>query len=165
MATLNFELITELQTLTRRDFPIADEASLNPLGTRPLIEGEWLELDSNYKLARAGDNNASTVDEGTSPNVFVVHTERGRYDTQAIKKVNVLMLGMYEAETLVVDQTGPLALGDMLTVQDITYGGLVRRGLKKNTGSTSGRVVVGYVSKIVSSTKVRFVHMGNIQTP
>jgi hypothetical protein len=156
-----FQLVTELQTLTRRDFPAADETSLNPLSARPLVDGEWLELDSNYKLARGGDNNAATPDEGLSMNTFVVHTERGRYDVQAIRKVNVLMLGMYEAETQVVDTTG-LALGDALTVQDILIGGVVRRGLKK-AGATPGRVVVGYVSKLYPSgpAKVRFVHMAN----
>lgn len=159
MAAPLFELVTELQTLTRRDFPAATDADLVPLSARPLVEGEWLELDSNYKLVRAGDNNAGTADEGLSMNTFVVHTERGRYDTQAIRKINVLMLGMYEAETQVVDTTA-LALGDALTVQDISLGGIVRRGLKK-AGATSGRVVVGYVSKLVSSTKVRFVHMAN----
>jgi hypothetical protein len=161
MAAPLFELVTELQTLTRRDFPAADETSLNPLSVRPLVEGEWLELDSNYKLARGGDNNAGTPDEGLSMNSFVVHTERGRYDVQAIRKVNVLMLGMYEADTQIVDTAG-LALGDALTVQDISIGGVVRRGLKK-AGATAGRVVVGYVSKLYASgpAKVRFVHMAN----
>lgn len=154
-----FQLVSELQTLSRRDFPVADSNILAPLSARPLVEGEWLELDTNYKLARAGDNNAATADEGLSMNTFVVHTERGRYDTQAISKANVLMLGMYEAETQVVDQTG-LAVGDALTVQDISLGGVVRRGLKK-AGATSGRVVVGYVSKIVNASTVRFIHMAN----
>lgn len=161
MAAPLFELVTELQTLNRRDFSVADETSLVPISARPLVEGEWLELDANYKLVRGGDNNAATADEGLSMNTFVVHTERGRYDVQAIKKANVLMLGMYEAETQIVDTTG-LVLGDALTVQDITIGGVVRRGLKK-ASNTAGRVVVGYVSKLYASgpAKVRFVHMAN----
>ena len=160
-----FELVSELQMLNRRDFSVADETMLNPLNSRPLVEGEWLAIDSNYKLAREGDNNSGTADEGTSYAVFPVHTERGRYDTQVVKKVNVLFMGMYEAETQIVDTTG-LALGDSLTVQDISIGGIVRRGLKKNSGSTSGRVVVGYVTKLYSGqTKVRFIHQANIKTP
>lgn len=150
-----FNLVTELQTLLRRDFPAATDSDLSPLSARPLVEGEWLEIDTNYKLVRG-------TGEGVSMNTFVVHTERGRYDTQAIRKINVLMLGMYEADTQIVDTTGPLALGDALTVQDVTIGGIVRRGLKK-AGATAGRVVVGYVSKLYSSgpTQVRFVHMAN----
>lgn len=154
MASPLFELVTELQTLTRRDFPVAVPAILNPLNAQPLVEGEWLEIDTNYKLVRG-------TGEGLAMNVFPVHTERGRYDTQAILKANVLMLGMYEADTQIVDTTA-LGVGDALTVQDVTIGGIVRRGLKK-AGVTSGRVVVGYVSKLYTSgpTKVRFVHMAN----
>lgn len=155
-----FELISELQTLHRRDFPVADETMLAPLTARPLVEGEWLELNSSYQLARGGDNNSGTADEGTQYNVFPVHTEKGRYDVQAIKKVNVLMFGMYEAETQVVN-TASLVVGSALTVQDITSGGIVRRGLAL-TGSTSGRIIVGYVSKITGS-KVRFIHMANVK--
>ncbi len=154
MASPLFELVTELQTLTRRDFAPAVETILNPVSATPLVEGEWLELDANYKLARG-------TGEGLSMNTFVVHTERGRYDTQAIKKVNVLFLGMYEADSQIVDTTG-LALGDALTIQDVTVGGVVHRGLKK-AGATAGRVVVGYVSKLYASgpAKVRFIHMAN----
>jgi hypothetical protein len=155
-----FELITELQTLHRRDFPVADETMLAPLTVRPLVEGEWLELNSSYQLARGGDNNSGTADEATQYNVFPVHTEKGRYDVQAIKKVNVLMFGTYEAETQIVNTTS-LVIGSALTVQDITIGGIVRRGLAL-TGATANRIIVGYVSKITGS-KVRFVHMANVK--
>jgi len=93
--------------------------------------------------------------DGTTPLVFPVHTERARYDTQAIGKVNVLFAGMYEAETSVFDGTG-LAFGDPLMVSDVTFGGLTRRGLKK---ATSGKAVVGYVTKLPTG-KVRFLHSG-----
>lgn len=148
-----FELVTELQTLTRRDFAMANPALLQPLNANPLVEGEWLELDANYKLARGSG-------EGVMAPVFPVHTERGRYDTQAIGKANILMLGMYEAETQVVDITG-LTLGAVLTVQDVTVSALTKRGLKLQ-GATAGRVAVGFVTKLYGSTqKVRFVHFGN----
>lgn len=163
MAAPLFELVTELQTLTRRDYSSADETILNPLNVRPLVEGEWLNIDANYKLARLGDNNSGTADEGTDPNVYPVHTERGRYDVQAIKKINVLQFGMYEADTQIVDTTSIL-LGSAVTVQDVTVGGIVRRGLKLATAG-AGRVVVGYVSKLFTSgpTRIRFVHFGNVK--
>ena len=147
MAGPNFELVTELQTLTRRDFPLANTGLLQPLSANPLVDGEWLELDANYMLARGSAS--------TSPLVFPVHTERGRYDTQAIGKVNVLFAGMYEAETAVFDGTG-LSFGDALMVADVTFGGLTRRGLKK---ATSGSAVVGYVTRLPTG-KVRFLHRG-----
>jgi hypothetical protein len=147
----NFVLVTELQTLTRRDFTVASGALLNPFNANPLVDGEFLAIDANYQLARGSG-------EGTDPNVFPVHTERGRYDTQAIGKANVLMLGMYEAETEIYDSTG-LVLGGALTVQDVTIGGLVKRGLKLE-GVTAGRVRVGFVTKLMTG-KVRFVHFAN----
>lgn len=150
MTAPNFELKSELQTLIRRDFPLADPTLLLPLGSNPLVDGEWLVLDASYKLARG-------TGEGVSPLSYPVHTERGRSDTQAIGKANVLFLGMYEAETKIYDATG-LVLGGELTVQDVTIGGLVKRGLKLG-GAQAGRVVVGYVSKILTG-KVRFVHYG-----
>ncbi len=151
MAGPNFELVTELQTLTRRDFYLANSALLNPFDSNPVLDGEWLVIDSDYKLARGSG-------EGTDPNVFPVHTERGRYDTQAIGKVNVLMLGMYEAETKIYDSTS-LVVGSPLTVQDVTISALTKRGLKLDA-SGSGRVRVGFVTKLLTG-KVRFVHFGN----
>lgn len=154
MSKPNFELVTELQTLTRRDFYLAVPTILNPLDANPLLDGEWLELDSNYALVRG-------TGEGVSPNAFVVHTERGRYDTQAIQKTNVLMLGMYEARTRVYDSTS-LLLGSAVTVQDCTIDSVAgKRGLKLDAAG-AGRVRVGYVSKLVDgSGYMRFVHFGN----
>ena len=153
MAEPNFTLITELQTLTRRDFPLADSTLLQPAASNPLVDGEFLELNSSYLLARG------TGESGWA-NQFPVYTERGRYDTQALGKSNVLMLGMYEAETKIYDSTG-LAVGDALTVQDVTISSLTKRGLKKKAAS-SAVVVVGFVSRIVSGTgKIRFIHMSN----
>jgi hypothetical protein len=152
MATPNFELVTELQTTTRRDFPLADLTALAPLNSNALLDGEWLELDSNYKLARGA------AGAGLVP-AYVVHTERGRYDTQAIGKVNVIMLGMYEAETKIVDTTS-LVIGSPLIVTDVnTQGYASRRGLAIE-GATAGRMLVGYVSKLPGGGKVRFVHFG-----
>jgi hypothetical protein len=153
-----FELVTELQTLIRRDFPYTGVTPnapgiLDPNNANPLIDGEWLELDTGtnqYNLKRGSG-------EGTSLLQFPVHTERGRYDVQAAQKVNVLFLGMYEADTLVVDTTG-LAVGDLLSVQDVTVGALTRRGLKERAANTG--TVVGFVTKVVGS-KVRFVHYAN----
>lgn len=159
MSGPNLTLITELQTLTRRDFPLVDPTLLQPLGSNPLLDGEWLELDTTlYALKRGASG--SGVHEGISPNTFVVHTERGRYDTQAIGKTNVLMLGMYEAETVIAN-TASLVVGSALTVQDVTIGGLTKRGLALKSGSSGGVTVVGFVTKLPGSGKVRFVHFGN----
>ena len=159
MAAPNFELITELQTCTRRDFPLSTAALLNPLNANPVLDGEWLELDANLYTLKRGSTTGT-------PAVFPVHTERGRYDTQAIGKVNVIFLGMYEAETAIhngaSDSLSGYVAGDSLCVNDVTVGSLTRRGLVKDS-TTDGRVVVGYVTKLIGSGttgRVRFIHFG-----
>jgi hypothetical protein len=163
MAAPLFTLITELQVCIRRDFPLTDPTILNPLNANPLVEGEWLELDSSYLLKRGSG-------EGLNAAVFPVHTERGRYDTQAIGKANVIFAGMYEAETLVHPadlSAGGYVIGAPLTVQDVTVGGLTRRGLALS-GGTDERTVVGFITKFSAApsassaaVQVRFVHFGN----
>jgi hypothetical protein len=159
MSGPNFELITELQTLTRRDFPVAVPALLGPLGSNPLTDGEWMELDDNYQLIRGSGAGKLCV--------YPVHTERGRYDTQAIGKTNVLFLGQFEAETKVADLSN-LHVGDKLMVGDVTYpvgSGLTKRGLLKSTGA-SGKVEVGYVTKLdLANAKVRFVRTSPVIVP
>lgn len=156
MAAPNFELVTELQTLIRRDFPLADPTLLSPSGATALIDGEWLELVA-YKLARGAAN------PDTSSLAFPLHSEKGRYDTQAIGKATVLYLGQYEADTKVFE--GTPAVGTLLTVQNGATdlgGGVYRRILKAKTGAAS--TVVGIVTKTAASNggKLRFVHFGNI---
>ena len=155
MTAPNFELITELQTLTRRDFPLEDSSLLKPLSTLPLVEGEWLELNASYQLKRG---------TGSSPASFIVHTERGRYDTQAIGKTNVLFAGQFEGVTSMIEGAiGTFVPGYMVKLAAITAGANTGRvGLKICTAGVpvSGDVVVGVVTKVNSTTgKVRFLHM------
>lgn len=155
MAAPNFEMVTELQVTTRRDFPVADQSLLNPLASNPIVDGEWLEIDGNYMLARGSGS-------GILP-VYPVFTERGRYDTQSIGKVDVLFGGMYEAETTVFS-SGVNALGMEVKVGDVANWmgtGLTKRGLVPAAG-TSGEIVVGFVTKVAPTNgKVRFQHMTN----
>jgi hypothetical protein len=155
MPVPNFELITELQTLTRRDFPVEDVTILKPISSLPLVEGEWLELNANYHLQRG---------TGASPASFIVHTERGRYDTQAIGKTNVLFAGQYEGETTMFEGViGSFVPGHMVVLAPITAGPNTGRvGIKDAGagGAAAGSVVVGVVTKVNgSSGKVRFLHM------
>lgn len=155
MPTPNFELITPLQEQNRRDFSLADPTLLKPLSALPLVEGEWMELDANYKLARG---------TGTSPASFPVHTERGRYDTQAIGKANVIFSGQYEAETSVIEGLiGTFVVGHMVKLAAVTAGAHTGRvGIKICTAGVpvTGDVVVGVVTKVNAATgKVRFLHM------
>jgi hypothetical protein len=158
MAAPKFELITELQTLTRRDFPVKDPDILKPISTNPLVEGEWLDLDLDQKLIRGASQTMS---------VYPVHTERGRYDTQAIGKANVLFLGQFEAKTAVYETNGAptYTTGAPLKVATMVRADLAnKRGLAPSALS-SGDVVVGYISKPPANGMLRFVRVSPFKVP
>jgi hypothetical protein len=145
-----FTLISEVLPIQRRDFYAANTALLNPNNANPLIDGEWLELDTNYKAARG-------TGEAAVPS-WVLFAERGRYDTQSIGKVPLLFNGGYEADTKVYTSTG-LAVGNALVVQDVTVGGLTKRGVAKLGAGGGEHLIVGYVTRVLSD-RVRFWTMG-----
>ena len=144
---INFKLISEFQTIHRRPFELAAPAILDPNNAQPLVDGEFLELDGTYKMARG------TVNPAVVPS-FVYFAERGRYETQALQKGPFLYLGWYEADTKIMDSTA-LAVGDPLEITNVTIGGIVRRALKK---ATTG-YVIGYATRLpaVNNGWLRFI--------
>ncbi len=146
----NFQLITELMSVQRRDFDLANTDLLNPVNANPLVDGEWLILNGSYQLARGS---------GEAPaGVWPVFMERGRYDTQAIGKTMVLFGGFYEAETAVVT-AGSIAVGDLLCVSDVTFGALTRKGLIEASGGGE-HWIVGICTRLPSNGRIRFWHNG-----
>ena len=143
---INFKLVSEFQTIQRRPFEFTAPAILNPTDVRPIVDGEFLQHDSAYKMARGGNNALAAApapdDEALVPS-FAYFAERGRYETQAILKGPFLYLGPYEADTMIMYGTG-ISLGDALSVWDISIGGIIRRGLFKRTSG----YVVGYATRL-----------------
>lgn len=152
MAVQNFKLVSEFQTIHRRPFELVDPTILNPTAGNPLLDGEFLELNSAYKMLRGVSNPAAVPS-------FAYFAERGRYEVQAIQKGPFLYLGPYEADTLIFDGTGITTVGQKLEVNDVTIGGLTKRGLKIYTSG----VVVGYVTRLPANNKnfLRFIHCGS----
>ncbi len=143
----NFVLVSALLASQRRDFDYGTAAELKPTNANPLVDGEWLELNASYQLDRG------TLNPSTAP-AFPVFTEQGRYDTQAIGKVTTIYLGAFEADTKVIT-AGSIVAGDPLTVNDVTFGGLTRRGLIEHTGSG---IIVGYCTRAPNAQGVmRFI--------
>lgn len=147
MAT-NFKLVSEFQTIHRRSFVINPSTILDPNNARPLIDGEWLQLRANkYEMERGGDNVQTTAgtpdgEAGADVPSYAYFAEQGRYETQAIAKGPVLYMGVYEADTKVMDGDS-LVEGSPLAVFDITLAGssVVRRGLAlRSSGYIVGRV-------------------------
>lgn len=133
---INFKLVSEFITLHRRSFELVDTDLLKPIppGAKvPLVDGEYLELDTAYKMDRG------TVDPAVVPS-WVYAAEQGRYETQTIGKGPILYGGWFEADTLIMVGTG-LSVGDALEVSTISVGSYNRRGLQKlTTGLMVGRV-------------------------
>lgn len=144
------QLITEVLPLQRRDFYVANTALLNPNNANPLLDGEWLELDSNYKLARGSG-------EAAAPS-WQLFAERGRFDTQSIGKAPVLFMGGYEAESQIVNLSG-LVAGSALMVTDVTFQSLTRRGLALSATSAGEHLIFGYVTKVLTD-RVRYWYPG-----
>lgn len=151
MAVQNFKLVSEFQTIQRRPFELAAPELLDPTNVNPLLDGEFLELNSTYKMARG------TVNPALVPS-FAYFAERGRYEVQAIQKGPFLFLGAYEADTLIFDPSGITTIGQKLEVNNVTIGPVTKRGLK----IYSSGLVVGYVTRLPGDNKnfLRFIHCG-----
>ena len=144
MSNVNFELVTEVQGLLRRDFTVADRTLVNPTNANPLMDGEFMNLDSSYKLIRGADGTFG----------MALFAERGRMDVQAIGKVTVLMGGAYEADTRVFTTTS-LTLGCKLQIDaSASVDSLTKSGLKLYS---SGEVI-GYCTRLPANNggKLRF---------
>ena len=170
MAILNFSLVTEVQPLLRRDFPVSNPSLLSPnnetgSATQPkfLLDGEFVGLNSEYKAAREGA--ASVVAGGQAVNPaaaggvsempwWVFWLERGRTDMRAIDKLTVLFGGAYEADlgAAVLNPADTFEVGDKLYVNWLSDGADInrRRGLTKIRQGTDG-VVHGYVTRVYSA--------------
>lgn len=142
---VNFELVTELQFLLRRDFYLADKTLGKPTNANPLMDGEYLKLDTNYKVVRAADGDLG----------FAMFMEKGRFDVQALGKTTVLFAGTYEADTRVFTAAG-LTLGGKLQISaSVTVDTLTKTGL----ANYSAGEVLGFVTRLPANNggKLRYI--------
>ena len=109
--SLNFKLTTPFIDLGVRTFPFADPSILNPNNANPMLDGEFLELNSSYKLVRG----AAAVSPLPS---FAYFLEQGAYTAQGLGKGPVLMLHGYEAESMIFDTGGSYAYGKVCGGED-----------------------------------------------
>lgn len=145
---IHLEIVSDLQAIIRRDFPLAVRDLANPLSSNPLIDGEFMTLNTSYQLVRGTDGCLG----------WAAFAERGRFDVQAIGKVTVLYLQSYEADTKVYSSGGGgLTLGCKLQVKaGLTIDGVAGRvGLEVwGTG-----LVIGYCTRLPADNgqKLRFI--------
>ena len=153
----NFRPVSDILTLERRDFPLADKTLADPSSATPLVDGEWVNLNSSEKVIRAttvgtpGD--ALTAGELAWP----VWSERGRYDVQAMaeRKVPLIWMGSWEFESLIFDAAATVGSGAAITaimqpvkVATVTIGSRNYTGLVGHGGSGDSDLIVGYVTRL-----------------
>lgn len=143
-----FEVVApDLSMLFRKPLEVADTRLLDPTNTAvvPLIDGEFVQVNSAYKWARASSLTQLS---------YAAIEDRGDYGTQASRKLSVLFIGGYEADTIAFD-AALTTLGAPLMHGDLTIGGDTRRGL---VAHTSTNLVIGYVTRVAANNggRLRF---------
>lgn len=160
---VNFELLSDMMAIQRRDVPLADPNLANPLNALALVDGEWMALTAAHKLARAADLTQADGVVAASFVPYVLWAERGRTDIAANSgfKAPILWLGFYQADTRVYDAAHghtinavdqPLKVA-VVTIGTRKYSGLIGHGGKADTDA-----VVGYVERLPTNNggKLRF---------
>lgn len=152
---VNFEPVRDVMPIQKAVFPLADGDLANPLNAVALVDGEWLVVNSSYKIERATDI-ATTGDEAAKRS-WPVWNERGRTDVQALgeRRTVLLWLGGWEFDTRIYDATAVVGGGAAITtvgqpvkVATIVIGSRKYTGLVGTQASDTTKYVVGYVTRL-----------------
>ena len=148
-----FEVVypTSWDRLMRPAMDVADKDLLNPNVASPkvpLMDGEFLTENSEYKLVRA-------TDIGATVPAYAWIEWRGDTNVQGSGKGAIIKGGTYEADTIIFDSTS-LVLHSKLMIGAVTVDGLTRCGLVLHTGVN---FVIGYVTKLPATNggRLRFL--------
>ena len=168
---VNFEPVSDVLPVQRRDFALADKTLSDPTNSVCLVDGEWMTLDASSKLVRgAAIGTLATAGAGgrAAVRTFPLFAERGRYDVRAMaeKKMPVLWRGDFEFDTRVFDAAavagGGAAITTMLQglkVGTVAIGTRSFCGLVGHGGAADADPVVGYVTRLPANNggKLRFI--------
>lgn len=168
---INFEPVSDILPVQRRDFPLADPTLADPLNSVALVDGEWMTINSSYQLLRS--STITVVGNLATLRSFPCFMERGRYDVQAMaeRKTMVLWRGDYEFDTRIFDATVALGAGAAITfvmqplkVATVTIGARNFTGLVGHGGTADSNPIVGYVTRLPASNggKLRFISGGRV---
>lgn len=163
---VNFEPVSDILPITRRDFPLADKSLADPTNAIALVDGEWMTVNSDGKLVRASD--ITSVNDVATVRSFPLFMEKGRTDVQANASVKtcILWLGDYEFDTRIFDAAATASGGSAITtmfqplkVATITIGSRNYCGLVGHAGAGDAEPVVGYVTRLPANNggKLRFM--------
>jgi hypothetical protein len=161
---VNFEPVSDINPIHRRDFPLTTPALADPTNAVALVDGEWMTLDTTLatigKLKRATDITA--LHNLCATLAFPLFAERGRYDVQAIsdRKMPILFLGQYEFKTRIFnasDTTITVGSGGAHTGIDGVLQPLAAATIQIGTRYYTGLIgayfahngpIVGYVTRL-----------------
>lgn len=147
-----FEILhPTIDRLDLQDLEVADTDILSPdsISPVPLIDGELVQVDANFKYVRGLTANFA------QPSFFTVEW-RGDFGVQASRKLAAVNAGGFWADTIVWD--GAPTLGERLEMATITnarFGGVARAGLRPFTTGA----VLGFAMRLPGSNggRLRFV--------
>lgn len=161
---VNFEPVSDILATQRKDFALADRTLADPLSATALVDGEWFIINSSYQAARATAINAA--DNLATQTSYVVFSERGRSDVlaNAARKIPLIWMGDYEADTRIFDATAAVGggaaittVGQPLKVASIDIGGKIVCGLIGAVAG-DGEPIVGRVTRLPANNggKLRY---------
>lgn len=173
---INFEPISDVIPVVRRDFTLANRTLIDPFNANVLIDGEWLTLNNSGQLVRAtdiGTAGVKSLNGASRVRSFPLFSERGRTDVQALGKPTVFFGGWFEADTRIFDAAAKPGGGALEQYPAISYVGqpLQVATIVVGTRSLSGLVgadvneftadipfVVGWVTRLPANNggKLRF---------
>lgn len=152
---VNFEPVRDVMPVQKAAFPLADPTLVNPLNAVALVDGEWMVVDSTYKIVRASTV-ANLSEEATLPS-WPLWNERGRYDVQAMaeKRTVLLWIGGWEFDTRIYDAVTAVGAGAAITfvgqpvkVATIAIGSRYYTGLVGKGAVDATAITVGYVTRL-----------------
>jgi len=167
---VNFEPVSDLLKTQVRDFALADKTIADPLNATAFVDGEYFIINSSYQAARA----ASVAGNGNFPTQtsYPVFMERGRSDVlaSAARKIALIFLGDWEADTRIFDATAVVSggaaitfVGQPLKVASLTIGSKIVCGLVGAVAG-DGEPIVGRVTRLPANNggKLRYVRASTI---
>jgi hypothetical protein len=160
------DIITGVSNVFRRDYSVPDaelpgqsSGFLNPNGSDPLVQGEWLIPNSSGQYIRSAESHvaADPFDSDDADYLMVLQAKcvfsvQGDYPAQALGKVTLIQSHGWEGET--DKYQGTPALGDQLGLCINSDGEQVL--VTSATGTLLKDIVVAVCTRGVSGGKIRF---------
>tara|TARA_Y100000034_G_C6834459_1_gene376982 strand:- start:421 stop:885 length:465 start_codon:yes stop_codon:yes gene_type:complete len=142
------KLVTHVNSVHRRDFPVNDTDLLVPTESDALVHGEWMTLNSSEELVRASSSD---------PNAYMLFTPKGSTDAQSLGKVAVIMSRDFEVDTDMYDPEpgADYAVGGRVGINQVSIDGVTRSVFARIEDLAATDYVWGVITKAETSGVLR----------